>query len=90
MLIPELVADRYTIFPGGAIASGLNGLAALILGLPGWLILPLLILAPSRLVLPVFWMLVTLGILYVVLPQRAWGWMKARARLVWTRTRHRT
>ncbi len=85
VLIPELVADRYTIFPGGAIASGLNGLAALILGLPGWLILPLLVLVPSWLVLPVFWMLVIFGILYVPLPQRAWGWIKDKAKLSWKR-----
>jgi hypothetical protein len=63
VLIPEMVAIKYTIFPGGAIASGLNTLAALIL-------------VPSRLVLPAFWLLVTLGVLYVVLPQRARGWMK--------------
>lgn len=77
VLIPELVAGRYTIFPGGAMASGLNDLAAMIIGLPGWLILPLLIVAPSWLVLPVFWLLVAFGVFYVVLPQRAWGWIKA-------------
>lgn len=74
--IPQLVAYSYTIFPGGAAASEINGLAALVLGLPGWLILPLLILAPSWLALPVFWVLVLLSVLYVVLPPRAWGWMK--------------
>jgi hypothetical protein len=55
-----------------------------VLGLPGWLILPLLILAPSWLVLPVFWMLVTLGILYVVLPQRAWGWTGGALQRGWS------
>jgi len=87
--IPELVVYSYTIFPGGAAASEINSLAALVLGLPGWLILPLLILAPSWLVLPVFWLLVTLGIFYVVLPQRAWGWMKARVTRLWTTARNR-
>ena len=84
-LIPTLAVNVYTIFPGGAIASGLNDLVAVIAGLPGWLILPLLILAPSRLVLPVFWMLVIFGILYVLLPQRAWGWIKDKAKLSWKR-----
>lgn len=84
--IPQLVAYPYTVFPGGAAASEINGLAALVLGLPGWLILPLLILAPSWLVLPVFWLLVAAGIFYVVLPPRAWGWMRAAV----VRSRQRT
>ncbi len=41
----------------------------------------LMLITPSFLGLPVFWLLVVLGLLYVVLPQRAWGWIKDRAKL---------
>ena len=37
----------------------------------------LLLVAPSFLALPVFWLWVVLSVLYIVLPQRAWGWMKS-------------
>lgn len=37
----------------------------------------ILLITPSFLALPIFWLWVVLSILYVVLPQRAWGWMKA-------------
>lgn|GEM_PF-933782 len=37
----------------------------------------LLLIIPSFLALPVFWLWVVLSVLYVVLPQRAWVWMKA-------------
>lgn len=40
-------------------------------------LLPLLI-TPRFLAMPVFWLWVVLSVLYVVLPQKAWGWMKAR------------
>jgi hypothetical protein len=46
---------------------------------PGIPVLVLLVLAPSWLALPIFWLWVVLSTLYVVLPQRAWGWMKAKA-----------
>jgi len=55
--------------------------------LPGFLPLFLLVLSPSCLALPVFWLYAVLSVqilLYVVLPPTAWGWMKARV----TRPRH--
>lgn len=49
---------------------------AAILGAPGLPILAMLILVPSWLTLPVFWLWFVLSVLYVVLPSRAWKWMK--------------
>jgi hypothetical protein len=40
-------------------------------------ILLLLLIIPHFLALPVYWLWVVLSILYVVLPSRAWKWMKA-------------
>jgi hypothetical protein len=45
----------------------------------------LLLITPPFLAMPVFWLWVILSVLYVVLPQRAWGWMKAAV----IRFRHR-
>lgn len=45
--------------------------------LTGPYFLLLLLIAPPFLALPVFWLWVVLSLLYVVVPQRAWGWMKA-------------
>lgn len=84
-LVPDLSYNRYAIFPGGATAVGLNKLAAVVVGLPGWVILRLLIVVPCWLVLPVFWTLVTSGILYVLLPQSAWRSIDDRAKLLWKR-----
>jgi len=50
---------------------------AAILGAPGIPILAMLVLVPSWLALPVFWVWVLLSVLYVMLPERAWRWMKA-------------
>jgi hypothetical protein len=50
-------------------------------------LLPLLI-TPSFLAMPVFWLWVVLSVLYVVLPPRAWGWMKHEAKRVWARVGH--
>jgi len=59
--------------------------------LPGFVPLFLLVLSPSWLALPLFWLWVVLSaliILYVVLPQRrAWGWMRARAGLLQKRVK---
>jgi hypothetical protein len=49
----------------------------------------LLLITPRFLAMPVFWLLVVLGVLYVVLPQRAWGSMKNRTNLLLARVRHR-
>ena len=90
-LLPWYVIE-HTHFPGMVDIAplGVNCTLAAILGAPGLPILAMLVLIPSWLALPIFWLWVVLSVLCVVLPQRAWGWMKARARLVWTRTRHRT
>lgn len=88
-LVPDLCYNRYAIFPGGATAVGLNKLASVVVGLPGWVVLPLLIVVPSWLVLPVFWALVTSGILYVLLPSRAWNWMRHALQGVWSVIRRR-
>ncbi|MFA4932194.1 MAG: hypothetical protein WC625_04780 [Caldisericia bacterium] len=45
----------------------------------------LLFVTPPFLALPLFWLWVVLSVLYVVLPQRAWGWVKAAV----IRFRHR-
>jgi len=40
---------------------------------------------------PVVWLDGLLGILsaiYLIVPQRAWGWMKDRAKLLWKRIGH--
>ncbi len=50
---------------------------ATMLGVPGLPILVMLVLVPSWLALPIFWLWGVLSTLYVVLPQRAWGWMRA-------------
>ena len=48
----------------------------------------LLLITPSFLALPVFWLWVVLSVLYVVLPQRAWLWMKSSVVRGWKRVRH--
>jgi hypothetical protein len=83
-LVHALSINRYSIFPGGAIAAGLNELASMVVGLPGWVVLPLLTVVPFWLVLPVFWTLVTSGILYVLLPSRAWKWTGDALRRTWS------
>lgn len=45
--------------------------------LTGPFFLLLLLITPSFLALPIFWLWVVLSVLYVVLPKRTWGWMKA-------------
>ena len=52
---------------------------------PGIPVLALLVLVPFWLALPVFWLWVLVCVLYVVLPPRAWGWMKELV----VRSRHR-
>ena len=37
----------------------------------------LMLITPPFLAFPIFWLWVLLSVLYVVLPSRAWGWMKA-------------
>jgi hypothetical protein len=56
--------------------------------LTGPYFLLLLLIAPSLLALPLFWLWVVLSALYVVLPRRAWGWTRDRAKLLWKRIGH--
>jgi hypothetical protein len=56
--------------------------------LTGPYFLLLLLITPSFLAMPVFWLWVVLSVLYVVLPPRAWGWMKHEAKRVWARVGH--
>jgi hypothetical protein len=44
-----------------------------------------LLIIPRFLALPIYWLWVVLSILYVVLPARAWTWMKDGAKLLWRR-----
>ena len=48
----------------------------------------LMLITPSFLALPVFWLVVVLGMLYVVLPPRVWVWLRTRTKLLWARARH--
>jgi hypothetical protein len=56
--------------------------------LTGPYFLLLLLITPSFLALPVFWLWVVLSVLYVVLPSRAWLWMKSSVVRGWKRVRH--
>lgn len=51
------------------------------------LFLLLMYLTPSFLAFPVFWLWVVLSVLYVLLPQGAWGWMKSSVVRGWKRVR---
>jgi hypothetical protein len=63
---------------------------AAILGGPGLPILAVLVLVPSWLALPTFWLWVVLSVLYVLLPPRAWGWMRAAVVQGWKKiAKHR-
>jgi hypothetical protein len=48
--------------------------------------LPILI-TPRFLSFPIFWLWVILSVLYVVLPQRAWGWAGHVLHRTWTKVR---
>ena len=45
----------------------------------------LLLVTPFFLALPIFWLWVVLSMLYVVLPLRAWRWMRTRTGSLWKR-----
>lgn len=45
----------------------------------------LMFLAPPFLAFPIFWLWMVLNILYIFVPQRAWGWIKDKAKLSWKR-----
>ena len=49
----------------------------------------LILINASFLAMPVFWLWIVPSILYVVLPQRTWGWMKVAVVRLWTTAKHR-
>ena len=53
--------------------------------LTGPYFLLLLLVTPFFLALPIFWLWVVLSMLYVVLPLRAWRWMRTRTGSLWKR-----
>jgi hypothetical protein len=57
--------------------------------LTGPYFLLLLLIAPSLLALPLFWLWVVLSALYVVLPSRTWGWIGNTLRRGWSVIRRR-
>jgi hypothetical protein len=60
-----------------------------VIRLPSLIPLVLLVLSPSWLAIPVFWLWIVLSALYVVLPQRAWKWMGHALQGVWSAIRRR-
>jgi hypothetical protein len=90
-LLPYHVISHtwFAIFPGyDMIDVGGQCFLAAMKQFPGIPILAMLVLVPSWLALPTFWLWVVLSVLYVVLPPRAWGWMKHEAKRVWARVGH--
>lgn len=89
----EVLGIPYSMISNGRwnlIASS-NILPALIFPFASMTALPcflLMLITPSFLALPVFWLCVVLSALYVVLPERAWGWMKSSVVRGWKRARH--
>jgi len=77
--------DRFVALPSfaGPLADYPTPLMLLLVGVKHWSVLAspyfllLIVITPSSLALPVFWLWAVLSVLYVVLPQRAWAWMKA-------------
>jgi len=81
--------DRFVALPSfaGPLADYPTPLMLLFVGIKHWSLLAspyfllLMVITPSRLAFPLFWLWVGLSVLYVVLPTRAWGWMKAEVAL---------
>ncbi len=86
--------DRFVALPSfvGPLADYPTPLMLLFVGVKHWSLLAspyfllLMVITPSGLALPLFWLWVVLSILYVVLPPRSWRWMKAAV----VRSRHQT
>jgi len=78
-LFPVSDADANATLRGALV--GVFGYASLFLSpytpMLGPYYLLILLITPPFLAFPIFWLWVLLSVLYVVLPQRAWGWMKA-------------
>jgi len=78
-LFPVSDADANATLRG--VLVGVFGYASLFLSpytpMLGPYYLLILLITPPFLAFPIFWLWVALSVLYVVLPQRAWAWMKA-------------
>lgn len=78
-LFPVSDADANATLRGTLV--GVFGYASLFLSpytpMLGPYYLLVLLITPPFLAFPILWLWVLLSVLYVVLPQRAWGWMKA-------------
>lgn len=60
----------------------LEVLLGFVLTVGGYVALPFLVLSPSWLAIPIFWLWIPVTILYVVLPQRAWEWIGDKVKLL--------
>ena len=87
--------DRFVTLPSfvGPLADYSTPLMLLLVAIKNWSLLAspyfllLMVITPSGLALPVFWLWAVLSVLYVVLPQRAWGWIKAEVVQGWKKMR---
>jgi hypothetical protein len=88
-LFPVSDADANATLRGALV--GVFGYASLFLSpytpMLGPYYLLILLIIPPFLAFPIFWLWVVLSVLYVVLPQRAWGWMKSSVVRGWKRVR---
>jgi hypothetical protein len=86
-LIEILSIPYFSIERGGWQASDRSGALPMLIhtfaSMTVLLCFLLMLITPPFLALPVFWLCVVLSTLYVVLPERAWRWVKDRARLLW-------
>lgn len=76
--------DRFVALPSfvGPLTDHSTPLMLLFVGVKHWSLLAspyfllLMIVTPSRLAFPIFWLWVVLSVVYVVLPSRTWAWLK--------------
>ena len=88
--------DRFVALPSfaGPLADYPTPHMLLLVGIKNWSLLAspyfllLMVITPSRLAFPVFWLWVILSVLYVVLPERAWRWIENKTQLLWKRIGH--
>jgi hypothetical protein len=84
--------DRFVDLPSfvGPLADYPTPLMLLFVGVKHWSLLAspyfllLMVITPSRLAFPVFWLWVVLSVLYVVLPSKAWRWTGGALQRGWS------
>ena len=89
--------DRFVALPSfvGPLADYPTPLMLLLVGIKNWSLLAspyfllLMVITPSRLAFPLFWLWVVLSVLYVVLPSRAWKWTGDMLQRAWSVIRRR-